>query len=75
MNLAVAISEPIITMDKLDFPVEAARLGLPLSANGHLSVNIPEKLIAQDNLGTYKPWFNGMKHFYTIKPLPPKPKK
>lgn len=36
-----------------------------------LKINLQETVKAKDNLGIYKLWFNGMKHFFTIKPLPP----
>ena len=36
-----------------------------------LKVNIQEVIKSKDYLETYKRWFNGLKHFYTVKINPP----
>lgn len=36
-----------------------------------LSVKVSDAIKVKDNLNTYKKWFNGMKHFFTVKTLPP----
>lgn len=38
-----------------------------------LAVSVKENVTTTDKMHTYKRWFNGMKHFYTAKVLPPKP--
>lgn len=37
-----------------------------------LNVSVSEAVGVRDKLETYKAWFNGMKHFFTVKVLPPK---
>lgn len=39
-----------------------------------LVINTKDKTKAKDNLDTYKQWFNGIKHFFTLKVLPPRQK-
>jgi len=69
MTIEIAINDALRLAEKLRLPVKKTR------RRNELSINVPDGLGTKDNLGTYKPWFNGMKHFYTVKPLPPKPKK
>jgi hypothetical protein len=38
----------------------------------HLTVSVSDDIKATDRLHTYKRWFNGMKHFFTVKTLPPR---
>lgn len=38
-----------------------------------LGVEVTEEVGVGESLAKYKPWFNGIKHFFTIKTLPPKP--
>lgn len=38
------------------------------------SVDVKEKIKVTEHLGTYKRWFNGVKHFFTVKVLPPSQK-
>lgn len=38
------------------------------------SVAVSEKVEVKEQLGTYKRWFNGVKHFFTVKVLPPSKK-
>ncbi|HSX45368.1 MAG TPA: hypothetical protein VLF39_04680 [Candidatus Saccharimonadales bacterium] len=71
MNLIIDILEKIRTNDRFGSPNKARKQTKPLD----LAVNVPDNLNMIDRMGTYKPWFNGMKHFYTVKPLPPPPKK
>jgi hypothetical protein len=35
-----------------------------------LGIEITEDVGIGESLGKYKPWFNGPKHFYTVKVLP-----
>lgn len=35
-------------------------------------IQVSDDVQAKDNLGVWKRWFNGVKHFFTVKPLPPK---
>lgn len=35
-------------------------------------IDTVDNVKAEDNISTWKRWFNGMKHFFTVKPLPPK---
>lgn len=37
-----------------------------------LEIKSGDTMTAADKLSTYKPWFNGIKHFYTVKTLPPR---
>lgn len=37
-----------------------------------LKVKTSDTVKTSDHLGTYKRWFNGMKHFFTVKALPPR---
>lgn len=37
-----------------------------------LKIKTSETMSVKDKTNTYKKWFNGMKHFFTIKLLPPK---
>lgn len=37
-----------------------------------LEINAGDTVTASDKISTYKPWFNGLKHFYTVKTLPPR---
>lgn len=39
-----------------------------------LKINVKEETKPKDHLETYKKWFNGLKHFYTVKVNPPSPK-
>lgn len=80
MSLDINIAESVGIADKLLIPVKAAlkiasELKRKSGVHTALLVNVPDNLKVQDKMGTYKPWFNGMKHFYTVKSLPPKPKK
>jgi hypothetical protein len=36
-----------------------------------LAVKASDTIQAKDSLSTYKRWFNGVKHFLTVKRLPP----
>lgn len=36
------------------------------------SVEVNDSIEVKDKLQTYKRWFNGMKHFFTVKVLPPR---
>lgn len=38
----------------------------------HPEINVQDSVQAKDSLSVWKRWFNGMKHFFTVKPLPPK---
>lgn len=38
----------------------------------NLKINTADTIETKDKLHTYKRWFNGMKHFFTVKILPPK---
>jgi hypothetical protein len=38
----------------------------------NLSVKVKDDVKATDKMHTYKRWFNGMKHFFTVKTLPPR---
>lgn len=72
----IKISEAVETMDVFGRPFDLAKKVLPSltpasSADGALVVAAGEIVDIQDNLGTYKRWFNGAKHFYTVKSLPP----
>jgi hypothetical protein len=76
MNLSIFTTESVSTNDSLRLPnSNAIKIGqYKVTGNIRLpefSINVPEDVNIMDNLGTYKPWFNGMKHFYTVKPLPP----
>jgi len=77
MTIAITIAESVNTDDRLNPPASIVskivqQLSINTARDGVLSINVPENLNIQDNLGSYKPWFNGMKHFYTVKSLPPK---
>lgn len=37
-----------------------------------LKIKTQDNAKLNDKLYTYKAWFNGMKHFFTVKVLPPK---
>lgn len=37
-----------------------------------LEVNVEDKTKVRDKLDVWKKWFNGMKHFFTVKTLPPR---
>mgnify|MGYP003478903348 FL=1 len=37
-----------------------------------LEVNTSDTTKVKDNLSTWKKWFNGAKHFFTVKSLPPR---
>lgn len=37
-----------------------------------LRIKVSDTVKVTDKLHTYKRWFNGMKHFFTVKTLPPK---
>lgn len=39
-----------------------------------LIVSVDDQIVVKDNLNTWKKWFNGMKHFMTVKVLPPRNK-
>lgn len=69
MTLAITINELVATFESTGGP--SARIN-KAAAMKPLLIHIPDNLAAQDKLGTYKPWFNGMKHFYTVKSLPPR---
>lgn len=36
-----------------------------------LQVKTSDNIKATDKMYTYKQWFNGIKHFFTVKTLPP----
>jgi hypothetical protein len=36
-------------------------------------IDVQDSVQAQDKLSTWKKWFNGAKHFFTVKSLPPSP--
>jgi hypothetical protein len=38
----------------------------------NISLSVKDDVKVSDPLGTYKRWFNGAKHFFTVKSLPPK---
>lgn len=46
-----------------------------MKSSANLKIKAVDKTSLTDGLGTYKRWFNGMKHFYTVKSLPPVKKK
>lgn len=76
MNLQIKVGEAVGTLDIFGAPFDVANRIVPeLSAaaptDGTLAISVPEVAIVQDNLGTYKRWFNGVKHFYMVKPAPP----
>lgn len=73
MYLEIIMHESLTLAEKLGLPLKSTQK-LSMSKTS-LSIDVPDGVGTKDNLGTYKPWFNGMKHFYTVKPLPPKPKK
>lgn len=37
-----------------------------------VSVSVSDQTIARDKLDVWKSWFNGIKHFFTVKVLPPR---
>lgn len=37
-----------------------------------LQIKVKEDVQVSEQLSTYKRWFNGIKHFFTIKVLPPR---
>jgi len=37
-----------------------------------LEIKVKEEIKVRDELNTYKRWFNGVKHFFTVKILPPR---
>ncbi len=37
-----------------------------------LGIEVDEELGVGESLGKWKAWFNGAKHFFTVKVLPPK---
>ncbi|HLC91723.1 MAG TPA: hypothetical protein VJC09_01595 [Candidatus Saccharimonadales bacterium] len=73
MSLFISVTESLSTHDAVKIPLAMAK-SVTVDEAMTLSINVPDSLSTKDNLGTYKPWFNGMKHFYTVKPLPPEPK-
>lgn len=80
MPLDISVTESVSLTDKLLAPVKLAtkltrRLKSKITSPNSLSVNVPDNLNVQDKMGTYKPWFNGMKHFDTVKTLPAQKKK
>lgn len=38
----------------------------------HLEIKTSDEIKTQDKLDVWKHWFNGIKHFFTVKTLPPK---
>ena len=38
--------------------------------NPDLEVEVSEEINTDESVGKWKPWFNGPKHFYTVKVLP-----
>jgi hypothetical protein len=38
-----------------------------------LNIKTKDNAKLTDKLSTYKKWFNGVKHFFTVKSIPPKP--
>jgi hypothetical protein len=38
-------------------------------------VSVKDEIKSVDKLDVYKKWFNGLKHFFTVKPSPPQNKK
>jgi hypothetical protein len=36
-----------------------------------LTISAAEQVSVKDDLNTWKKWFNGIKHFYMVKRLPP----
>lgn len=39
--------------------------------NSTLKISSADKVVVKDKLHTWKKWFNGIKHFFTVKTLPP----
>jgi hypothetical protein len=37
-----------------------------------LTISAKEEVKVKDDLNTWKRWFNGIKHFFTVKTLPPR---
>lgn len=37
-----------------------------------LKIKVKDDITVTDKIHTYKRWFNGLKHFFTVKTLPPK---
>lgn len=38
----------------------------------NLDIQVKDDASITDKLHTFKRWFNGMKHFFTVKSLPPR---
>jgi len=73
MYLEIAITDSLSLAEKLGLPLKSPQAFTAPKAP--LFIDVPDEIGTKDNLGTYKPWFNGMKHFDMVKSLPPKPKK
>lgn len=36
------------------------------------TISVSDSVKVKDDLNTWKRWFNGIKHFFTVKSLPPR---